>query len=342
MGKNRSKNNLNKKEKSPLAERKIIAKNSIGGVSFLVSSDIYPLIELWHRWLAKEKQMSQHSVAAYLRDLAAFMGFLGSHLGHKPRLDDLTSLDPSDFRGWLVHRANLNFAKASTARALSALRSFFERLELEGFNGKTSITAVKSPRIPRSVPRPLDEGAVSKLIKAAGSDSTGLSEDWQLKRDVAVLFLLYGCGLRISEALSLKRSEVEGRSQLNIKGKGGKERVIPSLPIVQDAIRSYIDSYPKTLMADDPLFRGHRGGVLNARVIQKRVVTLRQRLGLPENATPHSLRHSFATHLLQNGGDLRSIQELLGHASLSTTQRYTDVDASALITTYTSSHPRAR
>ncbi|MBJ27083.1 MAG: recombinase XerC [Alphaproteobacteria bacterium] len=342
MGENRSKNNLNKKEKSPLAERKIIAKNSIGGVSFLVSSDIYPLIELWHRWLAKEKQMSQHSVAAYLRDLAAFMGFLGSHLGHKPRLDDLTSLDPSDFRGWLVHRANLNFAKASTARALSALRSFFERLELEGFNGKTSITAVKSPRIPRSVPRPLDEGAVSKLIKAAGSDSTGLSEDWQLKRDVAVLFLLYGCGLRISEALSLKRSEVEGRSQLNIKGKGGKERVIPSLPIVQDAIRSYIDSYPKTLMADDPLFRGHRGGVLNARVIQKRVVTLRQRLGLPENATPHSLRHSFATHLLQNGGDLRSIQELLGHASLSTTQRYTDVDASALITTYTSSHPRAR
>ena len=325
-----------------MAERKIIAKNSIGGVSFLVSSDIYPLIELWHRWLAKEKQMSQHSVAAYLRDLAAFMGFLGSHLGHKPRLDDLTSLDPSDFRGWLVHRANLNFAKASTARALSALRSFFERLELEGFNGKTSITAVKSPRIPRSVPRPLDEGAVSKLIKAAGSDSTGLSEDWQLKRDVAVLFLLYGCGLRISEALSLKRSEVEGRSQLNIKGKGGKERVIPSLPIVQDAIRSYIDSYPKTLMADDPLFRGHRGGVLNARVIQKRVVTLRQRLGLPENATPHSLRHSFATHLLQNGGDLRSIQELLGHASLSTTQRYTDVDASALITTYTSSHPRAR
>ena len=325
-----------------MLEKNTKANNYIGGVRFAVARDVTPFLELWHRWLCKEKQMSKHSVDAYLRDISGFMCFLGSYFGHDPKLVDLTSLQLSDFRSWLAYRANNHSAKTSTARALSSLRSFFDRLEFEGHPGKVSLSSIKSPRIPRSVPRPLDEDAVSSLIQAISSDSDSKVIDWQINRDLAVLILLYGCGLRISEALALKRSEVEDLSQLRIKGKGGKDRIIPSLPIVQSTVKSYIRSYPKKLVANEPLFRGSRGGILSPRIIQKRIAALRQKLGLPENATPHSLRHSFATHLLQNGGDLRSIQELLGHTSLSTTQRYTDVDATALIKTYSTSHPRSK
>ena len=325
------------------------SKEDIGGtleviesVKFPVTKEVGEVLRAWFRWLSKERQMSDNSVSAYMRDVSAFMFFLCQHLGQEPNIKDLFQLSPADFRSWLAFLANTGKARTSTARSLSALRSFYHKLEVDGYGSTSVLSVIKSPRIPRSVPRPLDEKSVSELIKGVGNVNQIQGLDWQAKRDVAVLLLLYGCGLRIGEALGLLRNDIEGDAILIVKGKGGKERIVPILPLVIDALNDYIESCPHILDAQGKLFRGVRGGPLNPRVIQRRVSDIRTKLGLPETATPHALRHSFATHLLQNGGDLRSIQELLGHSSLSTTQRYTEVDSKGLTRAYDSAHPRAR
>jgi integrase/recombinase XerC len=290
-------------------------------------------------WLRDEKQSSSHTVSAYSRDLTAFFKFLIEHLGKLADVEDLAALRPGDFRSFLAHRRNDGLSNSSVARALSVLRSFFRHLERTGQVTNTAIRSVHSPKLPHSVPKPLGVEAAA----AAREQIAFLHEEqWVNARDYAVLTLLYGCGLRISEALGLNHADIGSGASMIIRGKGNKERMVPVLPVVREAIESYVALCPFGMERDDPLFVGVRGKRLNAGIIQKSMREVRRALGLPETATPHALRHSFATHLLSAGGDLRTIQELLGHASLSTTQRYTEVETSHLLDVYRSAHPRAR
>ena len=265
------------------------------------------------------------------------------HLGGPVSFAGLEGLRAADFRSYLARRAAENRAKTSTARAVSVLRGFFRHLEREqlAFNG--AVASLRSPRLPHAVPRPLTTGQAGAVVAAAaGGAASANTQPWIAKRDAAVLLLLYGCGLRIGEALGLNGRDATGADVLLVRGKGGKERGVPVLPVVNQAIADYRAACPLTLEAGGPLFLGARGGRLGARVIQSGMARLRGALGLPPSATPHALRHSFATHLLSDGGDLRSIQELLGHASLTTTQRYTEVDEASLMAAYNAAHPRAR
>jgi len=295
--------------------------------------------DAWHTWLAHERRASRHTLDAYDRDLAAFFRFLAGHLGGPPGLDDLAALRVADFRAYLAARRAAGLADSSVARAMSALKSFFHHLERSGGVGNPVVANVRAPRRPHSVPRPLSEAAA----KAALEEVASLSEaPWVGRRDVALLTLLYGCGLRIGEALGLDRRQAPRGEAMVIRGKGNKERLVPILPVVAEAVDDYLAACPFSLEPDDPLFVGVRGKRLQPGVVQKQVRRLRARLDLPETATPHALRHSFATHLLAGGGDLRTIQELLGHASLSTTQRYTEIDAARLLDVHRRAHPRAR
>ncbi len=301
----------------------------------------------WYDQLAAEKRASPHTLAAYARDLIGFLDFLSTHLGGPPGLADLAALKSGDFRAWLAHRTQAGLARSSTARALSVVRGFYRFLDREALAHNAAIGAIRSPRARRAVPKALAVAEMGELIVSAGEPERETSQPWVAARDVAVLILLYGCGLRISEALALNRRDVPtdrgaGGGSLVITGKGGKQRMVPLLPIVVDAIAAYVAACPHTLASAGPLFVGVRGGRLNPRIVQGRLQSLRAQLGLPKAATPHALRHSFATHLLGAGGDLRAIQELLGHASLSTTQRYTDVDAERLLEVYSCAHPRAK
>ncbi|NKB48352.1 MAG: tyrosine-type recombinase/integrase [Alphaproteobacteria bacterium] len=302
-------------------------------------------VDQWYDQLSAERRASPHTLAAYLRDLGAFLDFLTFHLGGPPKLRDLESLKSGDFRAWLAHRTQSGLARSSTARALSVVRGFYRFLDREALAHNAAIGAVRSPRRTRTVPKALAVAEMSDLLDSAGAPERETSEPWVAARDVAVLTLLYGCGLRISEALGLNRRDapaIRGAGgSLTVDGKGGKQRRVPVLPIVVEAVEAYIAACPYTLAPDGPLFVGVRGARLNPRIVQGRLQTLRAQLGLPKEATPHALRHSFATHLLGAGGDLRAIQELLGHASLSTTQRYTDVDAERLLDVYSRAHPRA-
>ena len=293
----------------------------------------------WIRWLRDERRSSPHTVDAYTRDLSGFLTFIAGHLGASPTLAALEALAARDFRAWLARRSNDGLERTSTARALSVLRSFFVWLERNDRARNHAIRTVRTPKQPNAVPKPLDEADATAAV-----DDIGIlaSEPWIADRDIAVMTLLYGCGLRISEALSLTRAQAPSGDSIRVLGKGGKERMVPVLPVVREAIEAYITSCPYPLAADEALFRGARGGPLGARAIQRQMQKLRGLLGLPETATPHAMRHSFATHLLAGGGDLRSIQELLGHASLSTTQRYTAVDTEKLLRNYKATHPRAR
>lgn len=293
----------------------------------------------WIRWLRDERRSSPHTVDAYTRDLAGFLTFIAGHLGASPTLAALETLAARDFRAWLARRANDGLERTSTARALSVLRSFFVWLERNDRARNHAIRTVRTPKQPNAVPKPLDEADATAAV-----DDIGIlaSEPWIADRDIAVMTLLYGCGLRISEALSLTRAQAPSGDSIRVLGKGGKERMVPVLPVVREAIEAYITSCPYPLAADEALFRGARGGPLGARAIQRQMQKLRGLLGLPESATPHAMRHSFATHLLAGGGDLRSIQELLGHTSLSTTQRYTAVNTEKLLRDYKATHPRAR
>ncbi len=298
----------------------------------------------WRRWLVGERRASPHTLDAYGRDLAAFLDFVTGHLGGRPDLADLAALTAADFRGWLARRAGKEFAPTSTARAVAVVRGFFRHLDRAGLAHNPALAAMRTPKQRHAVPRPLSVEDARAAVAAVGE--IGLSP-WIAKRDTALVVLLYGAGLRIGEALALDRRDLPtvgagDDAVLVIAGKGGKQRMVPLLPMVRAAIADYLAECPYPLPPAGPLFVGVRGGRLAAGVAQRTFRLLRGFLGLPESATPHSLRHSFATHLLASGGDLRTIQELLGHASLSTTQRYTEVDAEVLVKVYQKAHPRAR
>lgn len=307
--------------------------------NFSASNDTLRAIEDWQRWIGDERRSSAHTLAAYSRDLAAFLTFLTDHLGIKPTLSDLDKLQAADFRSFLARRLADGIAQSSLARAMSTLRNFFRFLDKTGRVSNATISAVRAPRPAPPVPKPIGATDAMDLIDAAGSFS---KKPWIAKRDTAIFTLLYGCGLRIDEALCLNQYDAPDGDAMVVTGKGKKQRVVPVLPIVRDKIVDYIGACPFTPPPNGPLFVGARGGRLNPGVVQRQMRNLRAQLGLPSTATPHSLRHSFATHLLGAGGDLRTIQELLGHASLTTTQRYTSVDAERLIAIYQDAHPRAR
>ena len=297
----------------------------------------------WQDWLTHEKHYSAHTLDAYSRDVISFFKFLGRHLGHAPGLEDVDRLSTRDFRGYLARQNAEGLERTSTARAMSTLKTFFKYLVREGRIENTVIQTVRIPKVPKSIPKALSiQDALTALDVVEE-----LSDDvWVGKRDKALLTLLYGCGLRLGEALKLSRDEglraLDGDASLVISGKGGKQRLVPVLPAVSIAIQDYLDVCPFQFEGDAPLFVGVRGKRLNPAIAQKTVRELRALLKLPDSATPHALRHSFATHLLGGGGDLRTIQELLGHASLSSTQRYTEVDGEHLSMVYDATHPRAK
>jgi integrase/recombinase XerC len=294
--------------------------------------------EDWLTWLAVERRVSRHTAAAYGRDVAFFFGFLARHLGGPVGLDQLRRLRAADFRAFLAARLDRGAVAASNARALSVLRNFFRWLDRQGHVHNPHLAALRAPKLPRALPKPL----TSVDAQAAVDSVEHLSEEpWIAARDTALLALLYGAGLRIDEALSLDRDALPLGATLRVVGKGRKQRAVPLLDVVRQAIDDYVRRCPYRPGPGGPLFLGARGKRLQAGVVQARLRRLRAWLGLPDTATPHALRHSFATHLLAAGGDLRAIQELLGHASLSTTQRYTAVDPERLLAVYEAAHPRA-
>ena len=294
----------------------------------------------WEAWLALERRASDHTREAYVRDLRAFLRFLAHHLGDSVRIDDLRDLRAADFRAYLARRRADGLAAPSRARALSAIRGFFAHLRRTGTLVNEAIAGVRAPKLGHGVPKPVSESAALAMLAEVAA--TG-ARPWVAARDVAILTLLYGCGLRISEALELDCGDVlrRGAESLIVSGKGGRERLAPLLPAVIEAIAAYQAVCPHPRGRRDPLFVGVRGGRLDPAIVQATVRRLRGRLGLPDTVTPHALRHSFATHLLARGGDLRTIQELLGHQSLSTTQRYTEVETGHLLKVYAAAHPRA-
>ena len=293
---------------------------------------------VWLDQLARRRGRSKQTVDAYGRDVEQFIAFLERKLGRPAGLPDVAAIDVKFVRAYMADRRKAGTSSRSLARSLSALRTFYRWLETEHGISNPAITKVMRPKVPHSVPKPLTVEKAATVARTVTSE-----EPWIAARDTAVLLLLYGSGLRISEALSLKVREAPspGRDVLRLTGKGGKQRLVPLLPVTIAAINDYRELCPFPLEFDDQLFRGARGGPLSPRIIQLLLERLRDQLGLPQSATPHALRHSFATHLLSAGADLRQIQELLGHASLSTTQLYTEVDRDRLLAVYESAHPRA-
>jgi len=297
----------------------------------------------WLTSLAKERRLSPKTVEAYARDLRQFLVFLTGHLGEAPSVRAVLGLKPLDIRSFLAARRLGRVQGRTLMRQLAALRSFARHLEREGHGTASAFAAIRTPKVEKNLPRPLTASAavaVTDVETRAGE----ARKPWILARDAAVLSLLYGAGLRISEALGLQRRDapVNGMDAVTVLGKGGKTRSVPVIPPIQRAVEEYLHLCPYALAPEGPLFVGARGGPLSPRIIQLAVEELRGMLGLPDSATPHALRHSFATHLLARGGDLRGIQELLGHASLSTTQLYTKVDSARLMDAFDAAHPRAR
>jgi integrase/recombinase XerC len=290
----------------------------------------------WQRDLGAVRRLAPKTLEAYGRDLGQFLSFLSDHTGGPVTLNTLKELRGADIRAFLAKRRNESLSSRSLARALSAQKSFFRFLELDGVLATEALNVIRTPKLPKSLPKALTVAEAKATIT-----TTAEMEDipWIAARDMAVLSLCYGAGLRIAEALSLTRADLEGTA-MRVTGKGGKTRLVPLISTVRAAIDAYLKLCPFPLNPSQLMFRGAKGGVLSPRLIQLRVVQLRSALGLPPSATPHALRHSFATHLLSRGGDLRSIQELLGHASLSTTQIYTAVDTDRLLASYRAAHPR--
>jgi len=300
-------------------------------------------MEQWLEHLGAERRYSPRTLEAYARDVRQLLAFLAEHLGKKISLADLKQLEPRDIRAFLAERRAQGLTGRSLMRALAGARSFARYLERYRNGAVGALSAVRSPKLPKTLPKPLAVGSAKRVVETelrAGEDR----EPWVFARDAAVLGLLYGSGLRISEALALKRNEVPEPGQgdaIVVTGKGNKTRMVPVLQQVLTLVADYVAICPYTLGVENPLFVGARGGPLSPRIVQLAMARLRGALALSETATPHALRHSFATHLLARGGDLRAIQELLGHASLSTTQIYTEVDAERLIEIYRNAHPRA-
>lgn len=301
-----------------------------------LAQDLRAAAHAWLEQLTHARDASDHTTASYERDLRQFLAWMRRDLGHAPCLADLAHVNAKRVRAFMAARRRDGISSRSLARTLSALRTFFRWLETEEIARNRTFAQVSLPKVPHGIPKPL---TIEKAAEVVRRDA----EDWIALRDTAVLLLLYGSGLRISEALGLRRSDapIAGVEVLRITGKGGKERLAPVLPVAREAVARYIAQCPHTLPPAEPLFRGEKGGPLSPRIIQLRMQALRDSLGLPPTATPHALRHSFATHLLSAGADLRQIQELLGHASLSTTQVYTEVDRDRLLAVYDKAHPRA-
>jgi integrase/recombinase XerC len=296
------------------------------------------LQKLWLSSLRHERRASPNTLRAYGDDVSRFLAFQRGHLGGTVSEKALAKLKPADIRAFIAARRSEGLGAGGVQRALAAIRSFYKFLAREGVLENAAPRAVRTPKIKRGLPRPLSETDAFRVLDEAG----GHDVEWLGARDAALLTLLYGAGLRVSEALSLRRGDVPLGETLTILGKGRKERVVPVLPLLKSAIDDYAAKIPFTGPPSAPLFLSRRGRAMSPREAQSLMQRLRGRLGLPERATPHALRHSFATHLLQGGGDLRSVQELLGHASLSTTQTYTAVDMRQLMETYQSAHPRGK
>ena len=293
------------------------------------------------RWLDHERALAgaaENTLKAYQSDVLGFLAFMTQHNGATQGLGPVAQIGIRDMRSWMAHERGRGIGARSLARALSAVKSFYRWIaEREGFEA-TAVLSTRAPKFQAKLPRPLAKDAATAMIDTVELQAR---EPWVAARDSAVVTLLYGCGLRISEALGLTGADAPLPPVLRIVGKGGKERIVPVIDVARDAVDAYLKACPHQLEPNAPLFRGVRGGALSPRAIQKVMEQARLQLGLPATATPHAMRHSFATHLLTAGGDLRTIQELLGHASLSTTQAYTAVDAARLMEVYDKAHPKA-
>lgn len=303
--------------------------------------DARTALSQWLEHLEQERRLSPRTLAAYGFIGRRYLTFLEGHRGGPLTAEDLGGISAAEIRAWLavLRQGETPLSPRSLSQSLSAIRTFHGFLDRRLGIANPALALVRGPRVRPSAPRPVTESQAAELLAEPGLDAN--LDPWESSRDEAVLTLLYGCGLRISEALSLRRRDAPLGEALRIIGKGAKTRMVPVLPRVAQAVQAYLDALPFPLSPDDSLFRARRGGPLSPRHVQAAVQGMRGRLGLPASATPHALRHAFATHLLGAGADLRSIQELLGHASLSTTQRYTQVDSAALLRAYVDAHPRA-
>ena len=293
----------------------------------------------WLNYLSNIKKLSQNSVVSYKNDLSKFFIFFQDYIEKNIGLKEIESIKISEFRSFLTYRRNSEISSNSIARSISALKSFFRFLIKNNKIKESSVFNLKSPKLKKSLPRPINVDLAIQVIKQAEEIE---DEKWIGLRNKAILILLYGCGLRISEALSLNYDDVQNEDHILIKGKGEKERIVPMMPYIKKGIENYLEACPKEIISGEALFIGKRFSRLSPRIIQYALEKIRTALSLPETATPHALRHSFATHLLDSGGDLRTTQELLGHSSLSTTQKYTKVETSKLLDIYKKSHPLAK
>ena len=304
--------------------------------AFATDEFIRAQLAAWQRELGSVRRLAANTLEAYSRDVDQFLSFLAGHAGGPVTLATLRELRGTDIRAFMAQRRTESLGSRSLARVLSALKSFFHFLEREGVVATEALNVIRTPKLPKSLPKALTVNEARQTIAVTESME---ERPWVAARDMAVLSLCYGAGLRISEALALTRGDLESQV-LRVTGKGGKVRLVPMIEAVRKSVDLYLELCPFKSWPEEPLFRGVKGGVLSPRLIQQRMVQLRSALGLPPSATPHALRHSFATHLLGRGGDLRAIQELLGHASLSTTQIYTAVDTDRLLESYRKAHPR--
>lgn len=309
----------------------------MAGVTF-ISPAARDALENWLTHERALKSAAENTLAAYQTDVLGFVSFMTGYRGESQGLAPLMDISIRDMRAWMAHERDRGVASRSLARSLSAVKTFYRWLAKKEGVEPTAVLLARAPKFQKKLPRPLAEDAAAEMIDTLQDQAR---EDWVAARDGAVATLLYGCGLRISEALGLTGRDAPLPDVLRILGKGGKERIVPVLPAARAAVANYIRLCPYPMEDDLPLFRGVRGGKLNPRAIQKAMEQARMQLGLPATATPHAMRHSFATHLLNAGGDLRAIQELLGHASLSTTQAYTAVDSAQLLKVYDAAHPKA-
>ena len=296
-----------------------------------IDTQMHEILHHWQDWLLNIKRYSSNTVSSYTRDIAAFIDILHNQKKHLICLEDFAQADAHTFRSFLRERTSQHLKKSSIARELSALKNFFKWLNKNNYICNTTLTIIASPKLPKILPRALEIDDTLLLLKKAPSFN---KQPWQGLRDTAIFTLLYGCGLRISEALNLNIGDITAENYLRIKGKDKKERIVPLLAPITESIEAYLQQCPYKMRIGDPLFLGARGERLLPRIVQRQMQKIRLYLGLPDSATPHALRHSFATHLLAQGTDLRAIQELLGHASLSTTQRYTGVNIEKITEEY--------
>ena len=304
-----------------------------------IAAGLRAVMAEWEEWLKAERRASKHTLSSYRFDLANLLKFVSDYRGGTINLASLGGLTLTDFRAWLAHNASDGQEASTRAREVAGVRNFFHWLDRTGRMHNAAMDLLKTPKTPRRLPRPVSEVSAEEIVKLAKNVP---HEGWIGQRDEALFTLLYGAGLRISEALGLRYADLAQKDRLTVLGKGNKQRSLPLLPIVQETIEKYIKACPYPIAGKGFLFVGARGEVLNPGVAQRQMRRLRRDLNLPDNVTPHALRHSFATHLLADGADLRSLQELLGHSSLSTTQLYTQVDAGQISQVYRAAHPRAR